>query len=373
MQKSLRPYFFFFFSFLSWLRIDAANLEDKPLNILHLTFHKGCANEFNDVAKVFGYNVETWWIPELLPYSFDGVSKGNVLYNIGHDRAKRIWDLHKDTFEKFDVIVTSDTAPLSRIFLQNGWQKPLIVWVCCRFDYSDRESIDCDFPDQEYYRLFNEAKYQDNVAIVAYTQFEQYYAKTKGVDLGNLLITPCAPLKRELGVSAIPSSIDKATTFFLPPYSNEINRNYSQLCSRLRIPNYCGRYSGPADLKDFKGIIHFPYAWSNLAFFENIAYGIPYFVPSRSFLKKLMKPGDYWHTEPWCLLRDNRFDLSEWYKPGREEIITYFDSWEDLKVKIEAADYPALREKIAHYADQYRETMLDRWAQVFNKVLQSQE
>ena len=70
---------------------------------------------------------------------------GNAVYNIGHQRAETVWNRHKDYFDKFDVIVTSDTAPLSRIFLQNGWRKPLIIWVCNRFDYCDYASLDLVF------------------------------------------------------------------------------------------------------------------------------------------------------------------------------------------------------------------------------------
>jgi len=63
---------------------------------------------------------------------------------------KKFGNLHKDYFDTFDVIVTSGTAPLHESFLQNGWTKPLIIWICNRFDYCDYASLDCNFPDQEY-------------------------------------------------------------------------------------------------------------------------------------------------------------------------------------------------------------------------------
>lgn len=206
--------------------------------------------------------------------------------------------------------------------------------------------------------------------MVAYTAFEHAYAKKKGVKTGNLTITPCAPGPvQPLVHSYIPSEIQKEETFFLPPYSNEtLFMDFSAHCASLGIPNYCGRYNGPADLKDFKGIIHLPYAWSNLAFFENIALGIPYFVPSKKFLKKLLQEPNYWHTEPYCLLKENRFDLSEWYQPGREEIITYFDSWNDLKHKIATADYPLLKERTKAYAKHYQSLMLERWSKIFDQI-----
>lgn len=344
----------------------------KNLKLLHLTFHKGCAKEIDAIGAVLGHQVDTWFIQGLPPQSFDGTSSGNVLYNIGHERAERIWNLHKDTFEQYDAIITSDTAPLSRIFLQNNFKGHLIIWVCNRFDYYDHASLDCHFPDPEFYQLFNEAAHKKNVFVVAYTQFEQAYAHQKKVEMGPLLITPCAPLPPEpLVVSSIPSHILKEETFFLPPYANEINYKFDELFNSLGIPAYCGRYHGPSDLKDFKGIISFPYAWSNLALFENLSSGLPYFVPSRAFLFKLMQQREYWHTNPDWITTEGRFDLSEWYKPSLQDVVTYFDSWEDLKRKIQTADFVKLREKTKAYATINRETMLNRWQQIFSAISQN--
>jgi hypothetical protein len=344
--------------------------EQRTLKILHLTFHRGCAIEIDAAAKVFGHEVTTWFIPELAPKTFDGTSSGNALYNIGHERAERIWNLHHETFEEFDLIITSDTAALSRIFLQNGFTKPLIIWICNRIDYKDQASLDCNFPDPEFYELFNEAHLKDNVTLIAYTPFEHVYAKKVGIETGNLLITPCAPGPvASFFFSSIPHSVIKKETFFLPPYANEtIFMNLAEHCKNLGISAYSGRYNGPNDLREFKGIIHLPYAWSNLAFFENIALGVPYFIPSPSFLKTLLQQEGYWHANPAWLIEEERFDLSEWYQPNRAEIITYFDSWDDLKDKIATVDYAALREKTKKYAQEYRCVMLDRWSQIFKEI-----
>ena len=253
------------------------------------------SKEIEEVAQTLGFDVETWFIPNLPPMFFDGVTKGNALYNVGHDRAERIWKLHKATFEKFDLVITSDTAPLSRIFLQNDFKKPLIIWICNRFDYSDQASLDCHFPDPEFYQLFNGASKKKNVKVIAYNVFEHEYARRQGIDTGNLTITPCSPrMKVVPSASAIPSTINKGKTFFLTHYTND--SFFKQTCQALEIPLYQGSYNGAADLIGFKAIIHFPYAWSNLAFFENISLGIPYLIPSISFLKTLLKNEQYWFT-----------------------------------------------------------------------------
>lgn len=362
-------YAFYMMIFLVMPTLSWAN--ETRAKVLHLTFHRGCASEFAAVAHELAFDLETWFIPDLPPGSFDGVSSGNALYNIGQVRAENIWNLHKSYFETFDAIIVSDTAPLSRIFLQNDWKKPLIIWVCNRFDYSDTASLDCDFPDPLYYQLFKEACSKNNVKVIAYTEFEHYYAKSKGIETGGLTITPGVALNdAALNQPSIPDWVKKEEAFFLPPYLNEsVFIDLPNLCNKLGIDCYRGRYSSASELSSFKGIIHLPYAWSNLAFFENIGLGIPYFIPSYSFLRELVSSGNYFHTNTSCLLENEGDALSEWYCKEHADFIVYFDSWEDLRKKIDSTDFLALREKIKNYAVLNRSTMINRWKNVFENVL----
>ena len=149
-----------FFGILFLLSIfNVAARDIAGLKVLHLNFHLGCSKDFEEVGKELGLDVTTWYVlaADLPREHFDGKTRGNAVYNISHERALNVWNKHKDYFETFDVIVTSDTAPLSRIFLQNGWKKPLLIWVCNRFDYYDGETYDGKFPDQEYYNLIRKA------------------------------------------------------------------------------------------------------------------------------------------------------------------------------------------------------------------------
>lgn len=340
-------------------------LEDQSLKILHLTFHLGCKKEFEGIAKTLGYQLDTWHIPELPPNFFDGTTSGNALYNIGHERAERIWNLHKDTFSQYDLILVSDTSPLSRIFLQNQSNIPLMIWMCNRFDYYDGAALDCNFPDEEYYKLFKDALSNPKVKIFAYNAFEHYYTGLKNIHTGDQIITPCAPIPPVSSHSIIPEQIDRANTFFLPPYHNErLYMNLQGFCDALGIPSYCGRYNGPYDLKDFKGIIHLPYAWSNLALFENIQQGIVYFIPSRAFFLELARKPNYFHPELSKLVDEQLFDYSEWYMPSNEKLFIYFESWEDLAKKIKETNFEERRLQVKTFAQEYKDHTLKLWETV---------
>ena len=131
--------------------------------------------------------------------------------------------------------------------------------------------------------------------------------------------------------------------------------NFSEFLSQnLQISNCCKKYNVPKHLEEFKGIIHLPYNWSTLAVFSNIRFGIPYFIPSLSFFKELLRQPNYYHANSAQLIEDQRHELSEWYCKKNEPIFIYFDSWEDLKHKIETCDYAAARAKIKAFAKEHQ-------------------
>jgi hypothetical protein len=235
-------------------------------------------------------------------------------------------------------------------------------------------SLDGEFPNEEYYQLLRDASKKANVQIVAYTPFEHYYAREKGVYLGTKVIKPCAKIEiPKRFESAIPNFVDREKTFFIPPYLNDTKFiNLQAMCENLGIPCYNSRYNGPVDLLGFKGIIHIPYSWSTLAFFEMLQLGIPYFIPSHKFLLRLIiseEPyAQFFHPQAHLFFLKDVYTLSEFYCTEHAPLITYFDSWEDLKEKTEKTDFKVLTQKIRAYASKHTTTMLNHWKTLFERI-----
>lgn len=316
------------------------------MKILHISYHDGCVKTLNFVAQSLGHEITTQY--------------ANWNYNIGHDRAIEIWNKHKDYYNQFDLIITSDTAPLSRIFLQNNFNGKLIIWCCNRFCYFDEASNDCGFPDPEYFNLIRSIKSRSNVKMLSYTKFEYEYArKYKNVDFGDEIIKPCAFIE-ECSSSAFPSDINKSETFFIPSYHNDtIFMNLKKKCDELEINSYSGRYNGPSDLKGVKGIIHIPYAWSNLALFENWSLGNVYFIPSKQFLLTLAKQNNFWWQDSYAL---SLIDSSEWYLPEHKDLFMYFDNWEHLKsLTNDCGLLQGKKKKVSEFSNKHSEKTLVQW------------
>jgi hypothetical protein len=285
------------------------------MRILHLTHHPGCEISFEYIAHQLGHEVNTDYTHRWPGHG--GVSLVNQ-YNITHEIAKQIWDEKREYFKSFDLIVTSDTAPLSRIFLQNNYTGRLLIWVCNRFDYWYGGGQ----PDKEYYDLIRSAPTRANTKIFGYTLFENIYARTyRNVEIGKGVLKPVCPIL---------NSVEPNDEFFVPPYHNDtIFMNLQHKCSELGISAVSRRYNGLTDLQHFKGIIHIPYAWSTLALFEGWAAGIPYLIPSKDFLLRLSNTGGFWWCDSCGL--PSYIENSEWYTPEHRQLFLYFDSWDQLR------------------------------------------
>lgn len=317
------------------------------MKILHITYHNGCKMTFDFVARSLGHEVITQF--------------PDWNYNIGHDRAIEIWNKHKDYYNEFDLIITSDTCPLARIFLQNNFAGKLIIWICNRFDYADMASLDCNFPDQEYYNIMRSATLRHNTKVFSYTKFEYEYAqKYKNVNLGTNIIKPCAFVSEENISTAFPPEIDKSNTFFIPSYHNDtIFMNLKEKCNQLNINSYSGRYNGPLDLKGVKAIIHIPYGWSNLALFENWSIGNTYIIPSKEFILQLAKQHNFWWQDSYAI---DLISSSEWYLPEHENLFIYFNDWNHLKILCQNNDLINYKKQFAlKFSEEHTTKTLNQW------------
>jgi hypothetical protein len=281
------------------------------MKILHLSFHKGCINDFHYVCNKLGHecevlssfkecctnsSIDPLWEPD------------SKHYMITHDSAIKYWNRYKDYFYQFDVVVTSDTAILSRIFLQNGWTKPLVIWICNRFDYFHAAK-----PDNEYFELFQRATKQPNVQIIGYTAFENVYCrKAYGIEVGDTVITPSGGISDTYKFHV--SRPDVANTLFVPPYHNDTKMmNLTAQLQSMGFSAYCGKYNGPMDLTNYKAVVHIPYAWSNLA-----------------------------------------------------QYVTQFESWEDLQTKIHSLNYESHKAKLIEYGKKHEKEVCEKWNGVFS-------
>ena len=325
------------------------------MRVLHLSHHDGCHGDLEYVHHRLGIDIER------IHYPFG--------YNMCHDRANDIWNDLADRINTFDVVLVSDTAPLSRIILQHmdKFRGHLIIWVCNRFDYKDNVTNNCGFPDPEYYNLFRNALSSSRVTIIPYTDFERVHASRAKINIRHNTIKPLGLTKREAAPSIVPECIDKSASYFVPPYHNDrLFALHNRLCD-MGFENFDDRYAGASDLKDFRGIVHVPYAWSNFALFENWQNGVVYAIPSLRFMRNLCREGGFFWSPPF---EYGLLSISEWYATVNAGNFVYFDSWAELKKTLEHWDIHRRRVKLvlSVFCEAHVKATLKEWENVYRGI-----
>ena len=100
---------FFFLLFIPFLLFSKQK-------VLHISFHNGCIGEIQQICRAFNLELDTWNVLNLKHKFLNGKTRNQNNYIMTHENADLTFNKHKKTFEKYDLIITSDIAPLSRIF-----------------------------------------------------------------------------------------------------------------------------------------------------------------------------------------------------------------------------------------------------------------
>jgi len=97
------------------------------MKILHLTFHRSPQYDLEYVCRKLNHDLETLYFHDYA----SNIYKPNR-YKVTEERAEAWWRDKKDYYQSFDLIIASDTAALSRIFLQHIDEDLLRLaeWYC---------------------------------------------------------------------------------------------------------------------------------------------------------------------------------------------------------------------------------------------------
>ena len=129
------------------------------------------------------------------------------------------------------------------------------------------------------------------------------------------------------------------------------------------IKNYNNRHKGFSDLIEFKGVITIPYAWSTWTLFEYISLNLIVFIPSPSFLLRFLDSKlNFWYQNDIFLKK--YINISEWYCEENKQFFIYFDSWHDLRNKINNLDYKKHKQDNKKFSENHKNIILKKWENI---------
>jgi len=344
------------------------------MKILHISHHVGCMRDHAYIYNQLNADFTFWKF-----------TKG--VFYITKELADSLWIEKKDYFNTFDFVVTSDTAPLSRIIMEHidEFKGTLVVWICNRFDYNMER-------DSSFYALFKRCSIEnkEKVKIIPYSDFEGIWCGIKGIQSISQTITPIGinPRILDFKIDCLQELSDSYTDdtnskekydssnklqgkIFIPIYGNDnIFYKLNDVLSRNNLQCFNGGYSHPEDLKNCLAFVTFPDAFSKLITFETIQNEVIVFLPSKKFLIQLHPTSNngtsYWFNNPLGNLNKETIEFCEWYRYDKCRI--YFDSIDDMVLKIKTLDEATINEKkhwCRTYGKEIEEKSMKAWKEIF--------
>jgi hypothetical protein len=301
------------------------------MKILAIGFHQGM---LDSIVSVLTDEVDSV-ITKLV------VSGTDYDYNLTEDMANAIWQKEQDYFNRFDLIITTDTAILSRIFIPN-YEGRVIVDICNRYDYWWGGNSDIKFTT-----MLQKTMPKKNIQIVSYSKFDKIYAERAGIYVDDVIKPVFRPTYHDVHVGS-------TMKYYIPDYQNNHTFSVAEHCKGVNVVT--GRHGGIGDIAKFKAVIHLPYHWQGVAEQESLSVGTPYYVPSKKFFFELLNSGKYWFQDMY----DAKYwiDICNFYDK-ENEVVFYFDSWEDIHdIDIDLdVIYAFANKTFNHYQNKWRQIL----------------
>lgn len=337
------------------------------MKILHLSHHYGCLKDHQYICSQLNFNLESklsiW--NQIIP-------KDN--YIITKDFADKIWKEYSEYFNRFDYIITSDTAPLSRIFIQNieKVKAKIIVWVCNRFNYNMEG-------DNEYHQLMKTYSSDPRVKIVPYTEFERIWLKRYDITTQYDTIRPIGlsisePLNENeqyiMGLDGNYTFDDSKGDVLVSRYHNDnIFQDTKSICQSYGLSANHAKYRGPEELekvtKNHECFLMFPDAYSKFTAFELMQLKMPVILPTEKFLLQCsVKPGYFFSTG----VNSNTVQYCEWYNEYFEKFAVYFEDLEGIPdaVQMVKDNKKEICDIMDTLSKTHKEKTLNQWRQIYD-------
>jgi len=332
------------------------------MKILHLSHHIGCFKDQEYVLNKLGHEVTSLKILEL----GETLTVINPIesFRMSAPLARVVWSETKDYLNSFDVVLTSDTAPISRIILENieEFTGKLVIWICNRYNYEL-------FGDAEWTKLFDKANDFPNVKIVPYTLFEKVWADANGIRTEDWEVI--TPLGKWVANS---DPVEKDNDVWVGMYWNDNKfMNLKQKLLDMGVKAQGGdseRYADVNELKRHYAMITLPDAPSKLICFELIHLGVPALLPAKPLMKELKNTPGYGIPLAPAQFDDSIIDVLEWYDPELEDCRYYYNSFEEIPKLITNIKHSqdVIRENCEYHSQRLEEKVLAQWKNLYDNL-----
>jgi len=359
-------------------------LLELKIKIIMKLFNLDChISVIADLKKIFedlGHEVTSWsvsghnWIFNREPSIVEIVNEKTWM-SLNQEMCDLFYERYKEELSHYDAFIC--TYPLSFSMLYEKFNKPIILHIPIRYEVPFHNS-------KEKWNYFNE------------------YLR-KGIDCGKIIPVANSEYDKqyfEFFVKRECLLIQNICEYINTEWKPEINKFLYSSRLNINLPEIVinkkdlGKYDW-VDLSKYKGLIVIPYTCSTMSIFEYYTANIPLFFPSKSLIKTLYY---HYHNEilseltwnkifglsPGSIIECDRnndpnnytnldilgkwIDLSDFYNEEWMPYIIYFDSFDDLILKLNTTNLEEVNHNMKNFNKLRKDRVYSSWKNILDKL-----
>lgn len=351
------------------------------MKLFNLDCHISVIEDLKNIFEKLGHSVDSWsisghnWVFNRNPDNVDIINSSNWR-NLTPKMCDSFYERYKDELSKYDGFIC--TYPLTFSLLYEKFNKPIILHIPIRYETPFENKREQWTAFNEYLRNGIDSK---KIFPIANSYYDKEYFEFF--------------VNRKCGF--IPNICDYTNTIWSPKLDKFL------YYSRLNIPldsdlivnkNNLGKYSWE-QLSEYKGIITIPYNCSTMSLFEFYTSNIPIFCPSINFMIELYSKhkssvlseitwNQVFNHSPGSIIScdinndPNKYDdinimgnwikLSDFYNQESMPHIIYFDSFDDMYLKLNNTDLESVSNKMKEFNKIKKNKVYDEWSKLLNSI-----
>jgi len=355
------------------------------MRFFNLDLHISVIADIKYIFEKLGHSVDSWsisghsWVFGKEPDPVQVINQ-HTWRQLNEEMINEFCDKYEDVLEQYDGFIVTHTPCFSLLY--ERFQKPIIVVASTRYE----DPFSQDAMKWAKFNRYLQDKIDSNMLIpVANNKYDARYTS---------LFT-----QREWQV--IPSLCEYTHSDYLKNSPKSGDFLYS---SRLRLPSTIKNLIPKEtalprgytweQLADFKGVVHIPYNASTMSIFEQYTANIPLFFPTYEFMKELRgkyyrngvlselswnqvfkypsysilgtmpDPNDYTNNNVMMeLVKD-----ADFYDEENMPFLQYFNSLEDLEVKLATANLQEIASNMKGHNEKRRTQVYEQWQTLLEQL-----
>lgn len=350
----------------------------KKIKFFNLDCHISVIADLKTIFEDLGHSVTSWsisghnWIFDRAPNSLDVINPQNWK-SLDDNMCERFYLRYKDELSIYDAFIC--TYPPAFSMLYEKFNKPILCHIPIRYEvpFSNNKEL------WEKFNLFLKKNIDNKLLIpVANSMYDKKYFE----------------FFVDRNCDYIPNLCEYTNTKWNPQRDEFLQYGFTNLNlgSNIIHKDSLGKYKWD-EITKFKGIILIPYNVSTMSLFEYYTSNIPLFCPSKKLMNELYTKSLVLSQLTWnqtfslrpgsvidCLRTNDPNDyikfeiISEWinysdfYNEEWLPYITYFDTFEELKDKLQNVNLFEISKKMETYNQQRKKKVYDFWKTTIEKL-----